>query len=341
VEPEPIPELPVIALDFDRPGVPIVPEPAQPIEALELPVPPEPFGFDIPAWETLDKPAATGGYPAQPEYEWNEITSAGAPGLPPLELEPLPFPTGEPAPDPTEVSADLASTLSDIDFQLDYGSPEEAKIEIDCALQIYPRHPELLRRLDQAESSLQRLGKHPGPEVPSETDFEHSFFDLSDVVGDALLESGEGDEMHDATNVVEKIQSVDELFNAFREGVEQQVKGDDYETHYNLGIAYKEMLLLEPAMEEFKKAMRDPERTLECCSMLSICEQAANNLDGAVAWLHQGIEAPGFPPEDSMGLHYDLGVLLLEQGRRDEALEEFRTVAEQDPEYRDVARMMQ
>jgi tetratricopeptide (TPR) repeat protein len=140
---------------------------------------------------------------------------------------------------------------------------------------------------------------------------------------------------------VEKIQSVDELFNAFREGVEQQVKGDDYDTHYNLGIAYKEMMLLEPAIEEFKKAMRDPERTLECCSMLAICEHAQNNVAAAADWLRQGIDAPGFPPEDALGLHYDLGVLLLEQGRNGEALEEFRTVASMDPEYRDVARMVE
>ncbi len=236
---------------------------------------------------------------------------------------------------------ELESSLADIDFQLDYGSPEEAKIEIENALQTRPGHPELLRRLELADAALARLGMQARPDSLSQADFEHSFFDLSDVLGDALLESGEGEEMHDATNVVEKIQSVDELFNAFREGVEQQVKGDDYDTHYNLGIAYKEMLLLEPAIEEFKKAMRDPERTLECCSMLAICEQAQNNIEGAVDWLRQGIEAPGFPPEDSMGLHYDLGVLLLEQGRRDDAMAEFRIVQEMDPDYRDVARMVQ
>jgi tetratricopeptide (TPR) repeat protein len=160
------------------------------------------------------------------------------------------------------------------------------------------------------------------------------------MLGDALLETGDGEEMHDATNVVEKIRSVDELFNAFREGVEQQVKGDDYDTHYNLGIAYKEMMLLDPAIEEFKHAMRDPERTLECCSMLAICEQSQGNLDAAIQWLRQGIESPGFPPEDGIGLRYDLGNLLRAQDRQDEAREEFRRVFDQDPDYRDVAKLV-
>jgi tetratricopeptide (TPR) repeat protein len=228
--------------------------------------------------------------------------------------------------------------LSDIDFQLDYGSPDEAKIELQNALKEWPSHPELLARLDRAEEALRRFGHGAAPaSVADDSEFSHSFFDLTDVLGDSLLEPGEGEEMHDATNVVEKIHSVDELFNAFREGVEQQVKTDDYDTHYNLGIAYKEMLLIEPALEEFKKAMRDPERTLECCSMLAICEQAQGNLENAAEWLHQGIDAPGFPPEDSIGLRYDLGEILEQLGRPEEARQHFQTVFDLDATYRDVA----
>ena len=151
------------------------------------------------------------------------------------------------------------------------------------------------------------------------------------------MDSGEGEEMHDTTSMVEKVQTVDELFSAFREGVEKQVQGDDYDTHYNLGIAYKEMQLIEPSIEEFRIAMGDPERTLECCSMLSICEQARGDLDAAVEWLRKGILAPGFPPEDSIGLRYDLAEIYLQQGHPDMAAQEFRVVNDLDPAYRDVA----
>jgi tetratricopeptide (TPR) repeat protein len=235
------------------------------------------------------------------------------------------------------VSEELASLLGDIDFQLDYGSPEEAKIEIEAARRQFPGHPELDARMDRAESALQKLGLASKASALDESDFANSFFDLTDVLGTALMDTGEGEEMHDATHVVEKIQSVDELFSAFREGVEKQVKGDDYDTHYNLGIAYKEMMLIDPAIEEFKIAMGDPERTLECCSMLSICEQARGDLDKAVEWLRQGILAPGFPPEDGIGLRYDLADIFLQQGRTAMAAEEFKLVYEMDPDYRDVA----
>ena len=357
----------LIALDEDRRGyvppalpplsIPLALPPLEDLEfAAEAPKAPESFAPPLPT-DSMDLSATDlqalipGSLP--PEQLESEALLPELPEMEPLELEPLAFATRTPAAPPhmplplaagpvvppvaAEVNEDLASALSDIDFQLDYGSPEEARIEIKGALESYPSHPELLRRLEVAEDALRSLGHQAKAGPPAEAEDDHSFFDLTDVLGDALLESGEGEEMHDATNVVEKIQSVDELFNAFREGVEQQVKVDDYDTHYNLGIAYKEMMLLEPAMEEFKKAMRDPERTLECCSMLSICELAKGSLEPAAEWLRRGIDAPGFPPEDAIGLRYDLGDILLQQGQKGEALEQFQLVSEIDPEYREVA----
>ncbi len=264
--------------------------------------------------------------------ELPELPEAGLAGP-----APVPAPIPAVAAVPEAVTEDIENLLGDIDFQLDYGSPEEAKIEIEAALQQFPGHPELQSRLARAEAALQKLGHLPKASALDESDFANSFFDLTDVLGTALMDSGEGEEMHDATHVVEKIQSVDELFSAFREGVEKQVKGDDYDTHYNLGIAYKEMMLIDPALEEFKIAMGDPERTLECCSMLSICEQARGDLAAAVEWLRQGILAPGFPPEDSIGLRYDLAEIYLQQGHTSMAAEEFKAVYEMDPDYRDVA----
>ena len=58
--------------------------------------------------------------------------------------------------------------------------------------------------------------------------------------------------------------------------------------------------------------------------MLAICEQAQGNLEAASQWLRQGIEAPGFPPEDGIGLRFDLGTLLLAMDRPEEAREQFQ-----------------
>ena len=366
----------IIGLDlpgFEAPPPTRIPTPIPPPRSITLgeglsllpdlnDLPPDPFAppsLPLPVLQPQSEPAAldasdldwmdatlTDFAPSEAPESYLSAPTAPLPPMPTRQLEPeviaalsaLPEPTPPmAAPAPAAVPEELENLLGDIDFQLDYGSPEEAKIEIEAGLRQFPAHPELQTRLDRAELALQKLGHVAKASALDESDFASSFFDLTDVLGTALMDTGEGEEMHDATRVVEKIQSVDELFSAFREGVEKQVKSDDYDTHYNLGIAYKEMILIEPAIEEFKIAMGDPERTLECCSMLSICEQARGDLATAVEWLRQGILAPGFPPEDSIGLRYDLAEIYLQQGNTGLAAEEFKLVHDMDPDYRDVA----
>ncbi len=325
----PVSEVPPAAM----PTIPLPPMPDLPITMPE----PIPLGAGDLAWEPIPTPNA----PIAPMALPPEMPITMPVALPEamhgtMAEAVMPMAAG------VEIPEKLQDLISDIDFQLDYGSPEEAKAEIDGALEQFPNHPELTSRLAKAEEKLQKLGHGtPKPQALGEEDFANSFFDLTDVLGSALEDSGEGEEMHDATKVVDKVQSVDELFDAFRMGVEEQVKGDDYDTHYNLGIAYKEMMLLDPAIDEFKKVLRDPERTLECCSMLSICEQARGNFDEAMSWLIKGIKAPGFPPEDSIGLRYDLGEMYLQTGDTSAALQEFRAVHDLDPDYRDVAAKIQ
>jgi hypothetical protein len=55
-----------------------------------------------------------------------------------------------------------------------------------------------------------------------------------------------------------------EIFSEFKEGLEQQsgspTEGEDPETHYNLGVAFKEMGLLDEAIGELQKVCQAVER---------------------------------------------------------------------------------
>jgi len=125
-----------------------------------------------------------------------------------------------------------------------------------------------------------------------------------------------------------------EIFSAFREEIDQQISVEDYDAHYNLAIAYKEMMLLDPAIEEFKKAMFDPKRTLECCSMLAMCEELKGDFCAAIEWLDKGIKHPGYQPIDSIGHRYDLALLLERTGRHEEAKARHQEIQTIDPGYR-------
>jgi tetratricopeptide (TPR) repeat protein len=211
----------------------------------------------------------------------------------------------------------LQQALSSIDFQLDFGSLDEAMMEVDRALSIYQDDPELLMRRQSIEEKLNKK-KAAKTSIIEQTQ-ETSSFDLSDILDLSLGASQNSTEMHDNTNAAAKIQTAEELFNAFRDEIADKVSHDDYDTQYNLGIAYKEMMLADPAIESFKKAMADPERTLECCSMLALCEEIRGDMDAAAQWLKKGIDDPGFPPIDSIGLRRDFANLLNRMGRHEEA----------------------
>ncbi|HZN03217.1 MAG TPA: tetratricopeptide repeat protein [Candidatus Polarisedimenticolia bacterium] len=128
----------------------------------------------------------------------------------------------------------------------------------------------------------------------------------------------------------------EDIFAAFRKGVEQQVDSDDFDTHYNLGIAYKEMGLVDEAIGEFQFAARDPNRALECCGILGLCFRDKGMPDLALKWYKRGLDMPGLDEHQSVGLRYDMAEVHREKGEVDEALRIYMEVFGVDSTYREV-----
>jgi tetratricopeptide (TPR) repeat protein len=131
-------------------------------------------------------------------------------------------------------------------------------------------------------------------------------------------------------------QSIDEVFAAFKEHVRAEVEGGDYRTHYDLGIAYKEMGLVDDAIEEFKSASAAPELYREACSMLGLCHWERGETDEAIRWYRAALEAPGDEEAPLSGLRYDLAEILFQTGDHRGALDLYAQIAAVEPHYRDV-----
>ena len=129
---------------------------------------------------------------------------------------------------------------------------------------------------------------------------------------------------------------LEEIFYEFKRGVEQQLGDEDYETHYNLGIAYKEMGLINEAISEFQLSARDPARFMDACSMLGMCYYEAGRHKLAINEFRKGLADPGHSEEDYLGLRYDLGLAYEAGGFKGEALETFREIVQIDPAFRDA-----
>lgn len=158
---------------------------------------------------------------------------------------------------------------------------------------------------------------------------EDDFFDLA-----AELESELAEE--EPLALSEEEQSLEEIFKEFKKGVEQQLDSEDYDTHYNLGIAYKEMGLIDEAIGEFQLASKDPRRAVECASMLGLCFLEKGMPQLAIKWYRKGLEMPEISEEEHVGLLYDLGSAYMEVGDTRNAQKAFMEVYGMNTNYRDV-----
>ncbi|MBW3671688.1 MAG: hypothetical protein KY432_08460, partial [Acidobacteria bacterium] len=161
---------------------------------------------------------------------------------------------------------------------------------------------------------------------------EDDFFDLA-----AELEQELEGEFDDDISLSEEEQSLEDVFREFKKGVEEQLDAEDHETHYNLGIAYKEMGLIDEAIGEFQIASKDPKRTVECCSMLGLCFLEKGMPQLAIKWYNKGLEVPEITEDEHMGLLYELASAHVEVGDTTQAHKTFIEIYGVNSNYRDVA----
>ncbi|MGO8817268.1 MAG: tetratricopeptide repeat protein [Terriglobia bacterium] len=118
---------------------------------------------------------------------------------------------------------------------------------------------------------------------------------------------------------------------------------DDPETHYNLGVAFREMGLLDEAIGEFQKVVKIggkgnfPPNFLQACSLLAICFMEKKMPAIAGKWYIRALETPDLDEEAQLALQYDLGVAYEQAGDSRKALERFTEVYSQNIDFREVA----
>jgi tetratricopeptide (TPR) repeat protein len=174
-------------------------------------------------------------------------------------------------------------------------------------------------------------------EKPRAADAEGDFFDLASELDKSLAEAQVAVDTQEQEALEGSGHSMEEIFRAFKKGVEQQVDSEDYDTHYNLGIAYKEMGLVDEAIGEFQHASKDPARAVECCGILGLCFREKGMPQLALKWYQKGLDMPELAEHESLGLRYDIAEVHREQGDYGKAIQMYTEVYGMDSTYRDVA----
>ncbi len=197
------------------------------------------------------------------------------------------------------------------------------------------------------DDEMQRAGDNdrPAAQVPIVDDDnlfadEQKFFNLAEELEKELSEEQAAEETAQVSGPQGEV-SLEEIFREFKKGVEQQLSAEDYETHFNLGIAYKEMGLVDEAIGEFQLASKDAGRAVECCSMLGHCFLEKGMPQLAIKWFRKGLETPAIQDSETAGMLYDLASVYQDTGDMDSAYKTFQEVFGLNANYRDVIRRVQ
>ncbi len=129
---------------------------------------------------------------------------------------------------------------------------------------------------------------------------------------------------------------VDEVFAKFKQGVKAQISDNDSATHFDLGVAYKEMGLLADAAREFEVASKDPKRECNSLAMMGMMYRQSGDLDRAAEAYVRGLNAGHKTVSQEMSLYYELGCIYEEKDDPDEAIYYLQRITRRDPGYRDV-----
>lgn len=122
--------------------------------------------------------------------------------------------------------------------------------------------------------------------------------------------------------------------------IDEQLDEGDAETHYSLGMAYKEMGLYDEAVAELRKASISPQRRSACLLLEGICYREKGDFPLAEKVLNEGRSIVGASTEEVASFVYELAYLCETQGRREDALRYYREITSIEPGFRDVRQRM-
>ena len=229
--------------------------------------------------------------------------------------------------------ASIEDELDTADFYAGQGMTAEAVEVLKAVLVRFPGHRMVIAKLLEIEAGLGGPDDRPAgagdpgagdrPAAPGDDPGEPD--DIEEMGVDDLVELGDDSE---PVHAPRKRQPTVML--------EKPLDDGDSDTHYDLGLAYKEMTLLDEAIKAFEKALRAPGREVQCRVMIGMCLRDQGNPSEAIHQFKQGLHAQ--PSErERQSLHYEIGVTYEAIGDDAEALYYFEMVLKRDPRFADTA----
>lgn len=143
---------------------------------------------------------------------------------------------------------------------------------------------------------------------------------------------------------IQEPNALNDIFAEFKESMEDGAETqEDPETHYNLGVAFKEMGLLDEAIGELQKVClavehgRPFSQAMQAYTWLADCFLQKGVPEAAVRWYEKALKTTVIDDEVATAIHYELACAHEAAGNRPSALNHFMEVYGTNIDYRDVA----
>ena len=219
---------------------------------------------------------------------------------------------------------DYDEEIAEADFYARQGLTDEARKILERLHTLFPENMEVNQKL----SALQQVAEETAAaeaEMPAQRQESQSPGAEPHVgAGSTPVEpSSEGNVMA--------------IFDEFKKGLEKEIEAEDYETHYNLAIAYKEMGLLDDAIREFQVALNDPKRFVHSSNMLGICYAEKGLYQLAIDVFKNSLARIKERDEAYWTMMYDLAEVYEKEKNIEEALDAYQQVYGWDPQFRETS----
>lgn len=229
--------------------------------------------------------------------------------------------------------------LAEADFYAQQGLDQEAIEIYERLLSLTPENREIIERLDALRTKKTEAEERELPVRSEETRetvekvIEEPLRQKEELTIEELIEVPEEPKAEISPTIDKEL--ID-IFQEFKKGLEKELETEDYETHYNLGIAYKEMGLLDDAIREFQTSAKDAGRIVQSSSMLGLCYMEKNLYPLAIKEFSKILQTISPTDEGYLSVKYDLAEAYEKNQEYNKALALYMDVYGQDAKFRDV-----
>jgi tetratricopeptide (TPR) repeat protein len=219
-----------------------------------------------------------------------------------------------------------------------HGQQDKAAAVIRRVLELDPHNVEARAAAAQIIPSAPAAVPPRPPAPPPPPQPAVDYVDLG-----ALIMDEEGGEPTTRFVVEEKEPSGDEdrdfaeMLAHFRQKVAENIDVEDSASHYDLGVAFMEMGLIDEAIAQFQVALRGGANPLATLELLGQCFVDKTQYAVAGRVLDRAVHLPGVADGDLVGVLYLLGRIDEAIGKPESALGFYERVVSVDIRFRDTA----